>query len=163
KPYYETTIAEPTGPNLLFDAEDRLRAAAILRDEEIDEFAKVFYTPKVKQTKANQAALYAILGPAKKRFAELDEDEQDEFRSILLRFVKLYSFLSQVVPYLEGKTESLYVYARFLARYLPHKERGGLDLGEDEVTLTHLRQVKTGEHTIKLKADDEPLNAFGGD
>jgi len=163
KPYYETTIAEPTDPNLLFDAEDKLRDTEILRDEEIDQFAKVFYTPKEKQTKADHAALYAALQPAKERFDELDADEQEEFRTTLLRFVKLYAFLSQIVPYLEGKTERLYVYARFLAKYLPNKERGGLDLGEDEVTLTHLRQVKTGEHTIKLTPADEPLKAFSGD
>jgi type I restriction enzyme R subunit len=92
---------------------------------------------------------------------ELDEGAQEEFRNTLLRFVRLYAFLSKIVPYLEGKTERLYVYTRFLAKYLPQKERGGLDLGEDEVTLTHLRQVKTGEHAIKLEHDDEPRKAFG--
>jgi type I restriction enzyme, R subunit len=29
--------------------------------------------------------------------------------------------------------------------------------------LTHLRQVKTGEHTIKLKRSEEPVDAFTGD
>jgi type I restriction enzyme R subunit len=163
EPYYETTIAEPTDPNLLFDAEARLRDSEILRDEEIEQFAKVFYKPKAEQTKADHAALYAALQPAKERFGELGQNEQEEFRNRLLRFVKVYAFLSQIVPYLTGKTERLYVYGRFLARYLPPKERGGLDLGEDEVTLTHLRQVKTGEHTIKLKPTDEPLDAFTGD
>lgn len=43
------------------------------------------------------------------------------------------------------------------------KERGGLDLGEDEVLLTHLRQVRTGEHTIKLAGTEEPLVPFTGD
>jgi type I restriction enzyme R subunit len=163
EPYYETTIAEPTDPNLLFDAEARLRDSEILRDEEIEQFAKVFYKPKAEQTKADHAALYAALQPAKERFGDLDQNEQEEFRNRLLRFVKVYAFLSQIVPYLTGETERLYVYGRFLARYLPPKERGGLDLGEDEVTLTHLRQVKTGEHTIKLKPTDEPLDAFSGD
>jgi type I restriction enzyme R subunit len=163
EPYYETTIAEPTDPNLLFDAEDKLRDAQILRDEEIDQFAKVFFKPKAEQVKGDHALLYAALAPAKERFSELDQDEQEEFRNRLLRFVKLYAFLSQIVPYLEGKAERLYVYARFLAKYLPRRERGGLDLGEGELTLTHLRQVKTGEHTIKLKPSEEPLEAFAGD
>jgi type I restriction enzyme R subunit len=163
EPYYETTIAEPTDPNLLFDAEDRLLASEVLREEEINEFAEVFYKPKVEQTKADHALLYVKLGPAKERFAGLGEGEQEEFRNRLTRFVKLYSFLSQIVPYLESKTERLYVYARFLAKYLPRKEHGGLDLGEDELTLTHLRQVKTGEHTIKLKRSEEPVDAFTGD
>src|SRR5207247_253884 len=33
EPYYETTIAEPTDPNLLFDAEDKLLESEALRED----------------------------------------------------------------------------------------------------------------------------------
>jgi hypothetical protein len=115
------------------------------------------------RTKEDHGLLYAKLAPAKERFKALGQDQQEEFRKRLKRFVHLYSFLSQVVPYLEARSERVYVYARHLANYLPREERGGLDLGEDEVVLTHLRQVKTGEHNVKLTATDERLVAFTGD
>ena len=113
--------------------------------------------------KEDHGLLYAKLAPAKERFKALDEDEQEEFRRRLKRFVRLYSFLSQIVPYLEGQSERLYVYARHLSNYLPRRDKGGLDLGEDELVLTHLRQVKTGEHHITLTASDEPLASFTGE
>lgn len=88
----------------------------------------------------------------------------EEFRARLKRFVRLYSFLSQIVPYLEARSERLYVYARFLQNYLPREERGGLDLGEEDLVLTHLRHIKTGEYTIELEASDTPMKSFtGGD
>jgi type I restriction enzyme, R subunit len=161
--YYETTIAEPTDPNELFDAEDKLLDYDVIRAEDVEELAEVFFKPRHLQTKDDHGLLYAKLAPAKDRFKGLAEDDQEEFRKRLKRYVRLYSFLSQVVPYLEARSERLYVYARHLANYLPREERGGLDLGEDEVVLTHLRQVKTGDHTIKLSGTDEPLVAFTGD
>jgi type I restriction enzyme R subunit len=163
QPFYEVTIAEPTDPNLLFDAADKVREHEVIREEEIEEFAKIFFKSKGEQSKEDHGLLYAKLGPAKKRFEALDEDGQEDFRDLLKRFVRLYAFLSQIVPYLEAGTERLYVYSRFLLNYLPREEPGGLDLGEDEIVLTHLRQVKTGEHAIGLTGTDEALEAFGGD
>ena len=129
---------------------------------DVEELADVFFKPKHLQTKEDHGLLYAKLAPAKERFRAIGEDEQEEFRKRLKRFVRLYSFLSQVVPYLEARSERLYAYARYLSNYLPREDRGGLDLGEHEVVLTHLRQVKTGEHTIELRGTDEPLTAFTG-
>jgi type I restriction enzyme R subunit len=78
--------------------------------------------------------------------------------------VRLYSFLSQIVPYLDSRSERLYVYARFLQNYLPREERGGLDLGEDDLLLTHLRHVRTGARNIDLEGSDTPGKSFtGGD
>jgi type I restriction enzyme R subunit len=163
QPFYEVTIAEPTDPNLLFDAADKVREHTVIRDDEVEAFAEIFFKKKGEQTKEDHGRLYAALAPAKKRFEELDEDDQDKFRDLLKRFVRLYTFLSQIVPYLQAETERLYVYSRFLSNYLPRDDEGGLDLGEEEIALTHLRQVKTGEHSVQLTGTEEPLKAFGGD
>ncbi len=93
----------------------------------------------------------------------LDEKEQATFRKRLKRFVRLYSFMSQIAPYLHARSERLYVYARYLMNYLPRDERGGLNLGEDDVGLAHLRQVKTGEHKIVLEGTREAGTAFSAD
>jgi len=161
--YYVTTIAEPTDPNVLFDAEAKLLELDVIREEDVEAFAQIFFKSKAAQTKADHGLLYAHLAPAKARLAELDEDDQERFRSDLDAFIRAYSFLSQIVTWTDNDLEKLYVYARFLAKYVRRTEDGGLDLGEDEVTLTHLRQVKTGEHSIKLAGSDEALASFTGD
>jgi type I restriction enzyme, R subunit len=161
-PFYETTIAEPSDPNELFDAEDKLLDLDVIRAEDVAAMGEVFFKLRAQQTQEDHGLLYAALAPARERFKELDEDEQQEFRARLKRFVRLYSFLSQIVPYLEGRSERLYVYARFLQSYLPREERGGLDLGDEDLVLTHLRHVKTGEHAIGLEASEEPMKSFAG-
>lgn len=161
-PFYKTTIAEPSDPNELFDAEDKLLEFDVIRPEDVEQMSEVFFKPRAQQTKEDHGLLYAVLAPARERFKALDEGEQEEFRARLKRFVRLYSFLSQIVPYLEARSEQLYVYARFLQNYLPREEPGGLDLGDDDLALTHLRHVKTGERAIELEASETPMKSFTG-
>jgi type I restriction enzyme R subunit len=161
-PFYEGTAAEATDPNELFDAEDKLLDADVIRWEDVDAMSEVFFKPRHQHTKDDHGLLYAALAPARERFKALDETEREIFRARLKRFVRLYAFLSQIVPYLEARSERLYVYARYLMNYLPKEETGGLDLGEDDLVLTHLRHVKTSDHAIELAPADEPLVSFTG-
>lgn len=121
QPYYEKTIlSEGTDPNLLYDLENRLRDFLVCTGEEIDSFAKAYFS-----SKGTQAQLYAVLKPAVKRFGDLAEEEQDQFRSTIKEYVRLYAFLSQIIPFTDPDLEKLYLYARFLSRYLPPR-RGEL-------------------------------------
>lgn len=117
RPYYEQTIlSESTDPNLLYDLENRLRAFDIYSGSEIETFTKVYYSPK-----GTQDRLYAVLRPAVERFNNLAIEEQAEFRGLLNDYVRLYAFLSQVIPFADPDLEKLYIYARFLSRYLPFR------------------------------------------
>ena len=61
---------------------------------------------------------YATLRPGVDRFCELAIEDQAEFRSLLNDYVRLYAFLSQVIPFADPELGKLYLYARFLSRYL---------------------------------------------
>jgi type I restriction enzyme R subunit len=159
-PFYEGTAAEPTDPNELFDAEDKLLEADVIHWDDVEEMSEIFFKPRLRQTTDDHGLLYAALAPARRRFQMLDPPDQESFRARLKRFVRLYAFLSQIVPYLEARSERLYVYARYLLNYLPKEENGGLDLGESDLVLTHLRHVKTGDHVIEVEPTDEPLTSF---
>lgn len=121
---------------------------------EVDEFCKVYYKPKVSQTATEHAKLNAIIDPAVTRFKELDEEDQEEFRSLLGGFRNLYSFLSQVIPYQDSDLEKLYSYARFLLTKLPRRPSGPNYDFDDDVDLKYYRLQKISEGTIKLKPND---------
>lgn len=53
------------------------------------------------------------------RFRDLTEDEQVEFRDRLRSYVRLYAFITQVMPYEDEELEKLYSYGRFLLKKLP--------------------------------------------
>ena len=64
------------------------------------------------------AETYAALGPAKARFEALGDEERLEFRDALTRFVRTYSFVSQIAAFTDPALERDYVYCRALSLYL---------------------------------------------
>ncbi len=94
-------------------------------------------------TRSARRQTYAALAPAKGRFEELSDEERLEFRDALTRFVRTYSFVSQIAAFTDPALERDYVFCRALAAYL--RDTGTverLDLGT-EVELTHLRHQMT--------------------
>ncbi len=62
----------------------------------------------VDKTLAGLAAvqtLSRLIQPAVDRFIALDDEVQDEFRDVVTRFVRIYSFLSQIVSFTDAKLE----------------------------------------------------------
>jgi type I restriction enzyme R subunit len=115
EPYFETTLlSEATDPNLLYDVQRRLLEFPVYTEADVDTFAKVYF-----DRKATQDQLYTILDPVKDRFKLLPKDEQHDFRSQITDYVRLYSFLAQVLTFADADLEKLYVFARYLRRVLP--------------------------------------------
>ena len=157
KPYFETTITEPTDPNLLYDKQREVMDYQLLVDSEMDAFVEALLAAEASSATENQlemahAGLYRFLQPVVDRFTELashDRDRAAEFRSSLSDYVRAYGFLAQVVGYADPDLERLYLYGRFLLRRLPHEPGAGVDIGE--TTLSHLRIDKTGKHDLALQ------------
>ena len=103
--------------------------------------------------RAGHAKVYAALDPAVERFWALGEEDRLAFKDALDKFVRTYSFLSQVVSFGEPKLERDYIYCRALASRLrdaASAER--LDLGS-EVELSHLKTELTYEGRLQADAD----------
>src|SRR5437899_13110585 len=83
------------------------------------------------------------LDPAVDRFNALDHPEQEEFRKKLQAFVNLYSFLTQVMGFIDQDLEERYTFGRFLLTKLPRADRDArLDLDSD-VQLRYYRLQRT--------------------
>ncbi|MGI8647159.1 MAG: restriction endonuclease subunit R [Acidimicrobiales bacterium] len=169
-PFYESAIAAPTDPNLLYAAQRAVMDSALLIDSEMDAFVAAYLHAEQSaitdaQWQRAHADLYRFTDPARDRFAALMDDDSDaaeEFRSALRDYTRMYGFLSQVVPYVDPELERLYLYGRHLLNRLPRREDPGVDLGQ--VDLTHLRITRTGEHDVRLTPQGEQLlPGFTGD
>ena len=158
-PFFEATIAEPTDPNLLYNAAARLDELAVIDRAE----AAAFTTAFLGSGSAANASLYALLDPAVQRYAALsDEEAREAFRGAVTAFVRVYAFLAQIVPFADAELEQLYTYSRFLALRLPREQPAGLDLSDD-VILTHLRTELTGEHDLSLTEGGGIIPGFTGE
>ena len=67
RPYFEQTeIDEPTDHNMLYTIHRKLTGAPVLRPLEIDEFAKVFFKPRKKQTKRDHGQFNKWIDPGRR-------------------------------------------------------------------------------------------------
>jgi type I restriction enzyme R subunit len=167
KPYYDRTdLVMESDPQLLEQWKHDMDELQVYHQDEILNFAKVFYKPYSQQKAVDNALLSKFAAPAKDRFKALEEDEADIFRDRLSAFVKGYAFISQIIPYGDQEMEMLYSFGRFLLPLLPK------DGGDDEIThpeyevdLAKYRTQKIGEGMIDLTVGDplgvESITAAG--
>jgi type I restriction enzyme R subunit len=156
-PYYETTLlSEGTDPALLYDLEHRLHEAGVYTASEVDAFAQCYFTPKT-----TQAQLYAVLAPIVARVAALHPDDQRAFRSLLTDYVRLYTFLAQVLPFIDTGLEKLYLFVRHLRR-LVRVEREGLPVEiQQSIDMESYRVQQTGKGGIQLPRGAGTLDPQG--
>jgi type I restriction enzyme R subunit len=159
KPFYrETTIGEDVDPQRLYELLAQLDDAQVWYRADVEGFCRVFFS--TRQTVRDHAKLNAFIDPAVVRYQALTPEAQDAFKKPLTTFLRLYSFLSQILPYQDVDLEKRYAYGRFLVTKLPRRaSEGELDLGGD-VALQYYRLQKTREGRIPLMAD-EPGEVWG--
>ncbi len=156
QPYYEqTTVSETADPQHLYDLQQQLEAPQIYLASEVEAFCKVFYKPKKAQSTADHAEMYRHLAPAVDRFKALAPEAQDDFRVALGAYVRLYAFVSQVLPFTDPDLETLYTFGRFLeARLPPDPRKTPLKL-DAETVLAYYRLDLVRDGTIALVAGEE--------
>ena len=150
-PWYVSTVAPPTDPHLLYDTHAELGPFDVLRGDEIETMVGLLLTDPEK----NHQRIHTVMQPAVDRFNALDPPgkgsaRQDEFRDVLTRFTRIYSFLSQVVSFTDVKLERDYLFCRRLSQLVRQESVAGVDLG-DSVELTHLRMEKSWEGDIAAR------------
>jgi type I restriction enzyme R subunit len=153
KPFYETTIAEPTDPNLLYASQTEVMGYGLLVESEMDSYATAYLA--AGQDPAAHAKLYRYTDPARDRYVDLLETDRgvaEEFRSTLRNYTRAYAFLAQVIPFHDADLERLHLYGKALLQRLPRSHDPAVDIGA--VDLSHLRIVKTGETDVSLGAGE---------
>jgi type I restriction enzyme R subunit len=160
--FHGCTVAPPTDPNILWDTRRRLDDFDVLRPEEIEAAMPALLGAGTSDEKRS-AATYAALGPGKARFEQMEDEARAEFRDVLTRFVRTYSFVSQIAAFTDPALERDYIYCRALSLYLRDAETvERLDLGT-EVELTHLRHQMTFSGALSLTSDIGEVRSFFGE
>src|SRR5690554_4809448 len=93
-------------------------------------------------------------------------DQLDLFRKNLQSFVRLYEFLSQIIPYEDRELEQLCVYAKHLYPLLREDLLQEDDVDVGELQLTHYRLTKRAEHKLRVSEESgdyglEPASGLG--
>lgn len=154
--WFETTITEPSDPNLLYTKQREVMDYQLLVASEMDAFIRVLAAAgSARMTEAAERKLHAELHqhltPALDRFEALDtDDEREGFRGALQGYVRAYSLIAQIVDWGDTDLERLYQYGRILLIRLPGRPAASVDIGDAD--LSHFRLEFTGQHNVSLTA-----------
>lgn len=156
-PYYQqTTIEETTDANIVYDLKIKLDGFRVYWESEIETFSKVFFKPLKKQGNIDFGVLNSFLDPAVDRYKSLEENEQEEFKSTIIKFVRTYSFISGIVRLDDSGMHKFFAYAKFLVKKLPKRNESAQVYLDDEVSLQYYRIQKIFEGSISLD-ESKPL------
>ena len=107
--YYRTTIlADETDPNKLHDLKATLDHYQIYAQQQVDQLVQNYLDG------SERSFLDPILDSCLDPYGALDEDEQANFKGSAKAFVRLYTFLAQVLPYSSVEWEKLSIFLNFL-------------------------------------------------
>ena len=157
QPYYQTTLLEEeTDPNRLYDLQRDLANFELYTEQDINAFAEIFFDPKEPLEK-----IQPVLDSIVINWGYKQDDEREDFRSTLHKFIRLYAFVSQIITFEDVDLEKLYVFAKSLNRKLPRRENKLPHEIRDAVDLDSFRLQETYTGAITLKKEDGDLPGYG--
>ncbi|NVK75106.1 MAG: type I restriction endonuclease subunit R [Oceanospirillaceae bacterium] len=158
QPYFTSTILkEETDPDKLYDLLYEIEQFNLYTQMQLDEFCKEFYSDS-----DSDARLHPIIDVVVDAFNEsLTEEQQDDFKSKIQSFIRLYSYISQISGFAEVKWEKSYAFLRFLNKKLPKKESEKVSITE-AVDLDSLRIQLIGESNLSLVEEQGEVYGIDG-
>ncbi|PNQ80777.1 type I restriction endonuclease subunit R [Paenibacillus sp. F4] len=152
QPYYElTSLSEITDPNILYDMQSEIEPYQVFTEEEIQKVNEIEVTGGVTKSTKAQTQLNAVLDKGVERYKKLSVEEQLVFKQVATKFTRTYSFVLQVVTFIDLDLHKLYIYLTYLLRKLP-RGAGDKDVYlADDVALEYYRNQKAFEGSIVLE------------
>jgi len=163
QPFYTNTVLTgETEPDKLYDLQNEIESFGLFSDNEVNDFCSEFY----KDTETDEGLQPIINRVVEKWKALENEDQQQEFKSKIQSFCRLYSYISQIIDFTEIQWEKLYVFLRYLNKKLPKGIRERIEIA-DSIDLDSLRIQMIGETKLYLdpkRGELEPMEegASGG-
>ena len=149
--YYEATeLDTATDPDVIYNLADRLAGYHVYDQTEVDAVTDVYFDePDPSKVLAK---VESKLAPAVDRWKALDDTPKREFKAVLRKFLRSYSFITQMISLGDKGLHRLFVYGGFLVKKLFLDTGSTPDL-RDKVELEYLRIEDKGTQAIKLESE----------
>lgn len=161
QPFYDrVTLSKETDPNQLYNIRTDLDKFGIHEAKEVEAFAKLWFTDKPKLP-----LLHAVVDPVAEKWKKEAEEEQVDYKSKARDFVKLYTFMSHLIPLRDSGLGKLAAFLRILLPKLPAQKK---ELPQDVLDMVDMEKLAVRQNAkkdIALKRGEtkvDPLNYGGG-
>ena len=155
QPFYEeTTLVGSSDVNRVYDLRSKLNEFAIFNDEDIDKFYAIMKvnSDKKKQDDSAIGKLVSVMKPAVDNYADLDDDKRLLARDTMMKFIRSYGFVTQLVRINDEDLFKDYLYISHLIRLLPKTQYPVFDL-TGKVSLEYAKLKETFKGAIELKKE----------
>lgn len=153
--YQETFLEQEVNVDLIYQVQKELRGYAIYSDSDIEAFSKEYFERKTQDSKA-MGRMTSILKPVADRYNNKSADDRYQFRREVRKFIKWYSYISQVVRMYDKDLHKEFVFCSYLIGLLPAEKVEMVDI-EGKLKLEYYKLQKTFEGAIEL---DQKKGAF---
>lgn len=157
--YQSTTLDKATDPQKLYNLKYEIEKADVFTKEEVAWFIEMFVRRKVKSE---------VLSPFFKKIVDekyipLTLEEKDKFRKSINKYIRQYSFISQIITFIDTDLEKFYLFTKLLFKYLPY-EKETLPLEVTQMVDMDKFKIQEEENgSIILKPQDAILENPQGD
>jgi type I restriction enzyme R subunit len=117
--YQKTELEGATDPNKLYNLKYTLEQMHVFTPEDVAEFVELFVRKKVTSEKL-QPFFQRIVTTG---YASQSAENKDRFRKETARYVRQYSFISQIMTFTDTSLEKFYLFAKLLLRQLPYEKQ----------------------------------------
>ena len=155
--FYQSTMLESeTDPNSLYDLKQKIDAFTLYTTKDVNSFCERFYDKSRSEGEFN-----FIIDRSVDLFKEIkNKEEQEDCRSKIQSFIRLYGYLSQIITFSDIELEKTSIFLKYLNKKLPKRENEKFNIA-NAVDLVSLRIQKSSEYMGKLKGENiavPPLN-----
>lgn len=149
--YYEVTeIDEVTDPSIIYDTKRRLDQFGVYQPSEIEAVANAWYGETDEQRKLKR--IEGLLAPEVDRWNALEHEDKVLFKALLKKFLKTYSFVTQMLKFGDENLHRFFVYAGLLVKKLFIETSDDVRL-RDKVDIEYLRVEDKGTRSISLESE----------
>ena len=115
--YQSTSLEEGTDKQKLYNLKYEIERADVFTQDDVKYFIELFVRKKVKSE---------VLSPFFKKivdenYLQLTDEEKDKFRKNVNKYVRQYSFISQIITFIDTDLEKFYLFNKLLFKYLPYE------------------------------------------
>lgn len=149
--YYEATeLDAATDPDVIYNLQERLDGYHVYTVSEVEAVAKVYFDepdsdkvlPKIE----------GKLAPAIDRWKALEDADKRQFKALLRKFLRSYSFITQMLSLGDKDLHRFFIFAGYLIKKL-FLETGETPDLRDKVELEYLRIEDKGTKSISLESE----------
>ena len=164
QPFYEeTTLSGNSDVNRVYDLRTKLDEFAIFSDTDVDKFYAIMKanSDKQKQDELAIGKLVSVMKPSVDNYAELPDDKRLLARDIMMKFIRSYGFVTQLVRINDEDLFKDYLFISHLIRLLPKTQYPIFDL-TGKISLEYAKLKETFNGAIELEKSNVVLEPAKG-